>query len=105
RAFGPFTEALITTGPPNFSRPVVKSSACRRCQRRSVPERSRSRVRARTYRVCVVGSITGVEVIPICGSMKGQKTLAEGTLVIPAAGLVNAVCQSGADVFAFASKA
>src|SRR5271167_432714 len=63
----PATLALITTGPPNFSAPVVMSSACSRCTYWGLSLVAASLVLATTYSVPPATSTTGVPVIPISG--------------------------------------
>jgi hypothetical protein len=59
-------DASISTGPPNFSLPVVTANACKRCTNR--PRNPPfSLVRARTKSVPVRVSITGVAVMPTSG--------------------------------------
>jgi hypothetical protein len=100
----PGTEAWITTGPPNFSAPVVMSSACRRWKY-CVPA-AVSFVLTTTYSVFVARSITGEPVIPISGAMSQHSPVSfGGTVVTPAAGLMKLTCHSGVLCFASASKA
>src|SRR6266508_1047341 len=96
-------------GPPNFSAPVARSSACSRCTRWAC-ESTISFVFATTYSVLLTGSITGVPVMPISGTMSwpGSVVLLTsllGTVVTPAAGLRKFTCQSCPAAPLSASKA
>ena len=96
----PDIDAWITTGPPNFSTPVVMASACRRCTYSSalkVP--LRSLVRASAYSVPVFRSIPGVEVTPTSGVMNGQSTSRAGTGVTPASGCAKRTLHNGRKSF------
>ena len=77
----PGTVAAISLGPPNFSAPVVMSSACSLWN--VVPLSS---VMAETYNVCVTGSITGVPVTPTRGPMPVRPPKLPSAGVIPFAG-------------------
>src|ERR1035441_4122473 len=76
----PGTDADKVTGPPNFSLPVVISRACKRWMKVVSPTVDL----ATTYIVLVLGSMTGVLVIPISGTMSFVRTYPEETVVSPA---------------------
>ena len=87
--------AVIWTGPPSFSAPVARSSACSRFTYVVVPPLT-SWVAATTYSVLVDGSITGVPVIPISFGMSPVSPVSAGGIgLTPADGLMNESFQSG----------
>jgi len=85
----PVTVPVMTTGPGDFSAPVVTSSACK-----AMDEDATFFEFASTYMVPVVGSMTGVLVIPTCG-VRSPQPMSELllTVVAPAARSVRRVNQ------------
>ncbi len=89
--------AVMTIGPGDFSAPVVTSSACKRWMKAPPSFDFDS-----TYMVpvAVVGSMTGVLVIPTCGTRSGQP-MSELLLTVvapaaaPCAVSIKFACHSG----------
>ena len=86
---------MMTTGPGDFSAPVVTSSACKRWMK--TPP---SFEFASTYMVPVAGSMTGVLVIPTCGT-RSEQPMSELLLTVvapaaaPCAVSIRLACHSG----------